>query len=166
MDNDGDTDLALQECGGPFRLLENGVNSAGWSGSQLHGRAPNTEGLGARVTLSTSAGRQVRWVMAGGSYQSSSDRRSLFALPRDSVLESLDVDLAVRSPTEIHRLAHWPVRSLLGAELGLTAPLSSHSVGSRGRLPDGQVFELGILRPAAQSVSQHEGCRAGVSHRS
>ena len=92
MDNDGDTDLALQECGGPFRLLENDVNSAGWSGSQLHGRAPNTEGLGARVTLSTSAGRQVRWVMAGGSYQSSNDRRSLFALPRDSVLESLDVD--------------------------------------------------------------------------
>jgi len=91
VDNDGDTDLALQECGGPFRLLVNGVNSARWSGSQLHGRAPNTQGLGARLTLTSSAGRQARWVLAGDSYQSSSDRRSLFALPRDSVLESLDV---------------------------------------------------------------------------
>ncbi len=91
LDNDGDIDLALQECGGPFRLLQNGADSAAFLGAQLHGRAPNTQGVGARLILSTSAGRQVRWILAGDSYQSSSDRRSLFALPTEGVFESLDV---------------------------------------------------------------------------
>ena len=91
VDNDGDTDLALQECGGPVRLLENGANSGQWLGSRLHGRAPNTEGLGTRMTLKTTAGQQVRWVLAGDSYQSSSDRRPLFAWPQSGALEALDV---------------------------------------------------------------------------
>jgi hypothetical protein len=81
FDNDGDIDLALQENDGPAALLANGSDSGRWLGLTLAGRAPNRDAIGARSSLGHDPRRQMRWVMAGDSYQSSSDRRSLFAAP-------------------------------------------------------------------------------------
>ena len=87
-DNDGDADLAIQNSGGPLQLLRNEATGERWLGVRLQGRGPNTAAVGARVTLRLRAGtdgeatvRQVRWVLAGDSYQSSGDPRLLFGWP-------------------------------------------------------------------------------------
>ncbi len=80
LDNDGDLDLAVQENGGPARLLRNGRDDARWLAVRLREESENTDAIGARVTLASESGSQVRWVTAGDSYQSTSDRRVHFGL--------------------------------------------------------------------------------------
>ncbi len=91
IDNDGDVDLGLQDNGGAARLLRNDSRSRHWLGLVLRGAAPNTEAIGARVVLSADTHRQPRWVIAGDSYQSSSDRRPLFAWPGESEHRTLEI---------------------------------------------------------------------------
>lgn len=90
-DNDGDPDFGLQACGGPFRLLGNQTDSDRWLGLALHGHAPNTEAIGTKVVLTSSKSEQARWVHAGDSYQSSSDRRPVFAVPTGEMVEKVTV---------------------------------------------------------------------------
>jgi hypothetical protein len=91
FDNDGDADLGLQTCGGPFSLLGNRADGTEWLGLIPHGRSPNSEGVGLRAILRSSGTAQVRWVYAGDSYQSSSDRRLLFALPVGDSVQSVEL---------------------------------------------------------------------------
>jgi hypothetical protein len=88
-DSDGRPDLAMQNSGGPLELLRNETDGS-WVGVVLEGRAPNTAAVGAKVTLVTNR-RQVRWSMAGDSYQSTSDRRLLFGLPAGESPKELEV---------------------------------------------------------------------------
>jgi hypothetical protein len=96
-DSDGRPDLAMQNSGGPLELLRNETEGAAWVGVVLEGKTPNTAAVGAKVTLVSSAGgigdnrRQVRWSMAGDSYQSTSDRRLLFGLPAGEAPKELEV---------------------------------------------------------------------------
>ena len=78
FDNDGDLDIAVSNSGGPLELLVNEGRHGGWLGLILTGRRSNRQGIGARVTLVTDAGRQVREARAGESYLSSSDPRIHF----------------------------------------------------------------------------------------
>jgi hypothetical protein len=96
FDNDGDTDLLVQDNGGAPALLRNGVVQGRWLGLLLRGVGENPEAVGAVTTLESGGGRrQVRWVTAGDSYQSTSDRRQLFGIPgRDEPRQ-----LEVRWPT-------------------------------------------------------------------
>lgn len=89
FNNDGDPDLAVLENGGPAALLENGTGGDR-VGVALRGTPPNTEAVGSRVTLSGDGGRQLRWILAGDSYQSSSDRRALFGLG-DGSADALEI---------------------------------------------------------------------------
>lgn len=79
-DNDGDVDVAVSSSGGMLQLLRNGGSAGGWIGFVLRGKTSNRQGVGARVTLETPMGRQVREVHAGDSYLSSSDPRVHFGL--------------------------------------------------------------------------------------
>ncbi|HEX5759514.1 MAG TPA: CRTAC1 family protein [Thermoanaerobaculia bacterium] len=90
-DNDGDPDLAVQNNDRPLALLRNDGRAEGWVGVALRGRGANSEGVGAKVRLLTSAGAQTRWVLAGESYLSSADKRALFALPRGARAEAVEV---------------------------------------------------------------------------
>ncbi len=60
FDNDGDLDIAVSNSGGPLELLRNDGTHGAWIGLVLRGRRSNRQGIGARVTLETDAGRQVR----------------------------------------------------------------------------------------------------------
>ncbi|HTD53221.1 MAG TPA: CRTAC1 family protein [Thermoanaerobaculia bacterium] len=84
-DNDGALDIAVSNSGGPLELLRNDGKHGGWIGFLLRGKKSNRQGIGARVTLETDAGRQVREVKAGGSYLSSSDPRVHFGIGTSSV---------------------------------------------------------------------------------
>jgi enediyne biosynthesis protein E4 len=79
-DNDGDIDIAVSNSGGPLQLLRNDGKHGGWIGFLLRGHKSNRQGIGARVTLETELGKQVREVKAGDSYLSSSDPRVHFGL--------------------------------------------------------------------------------------
>ncbi len=87
FDDDGDGDLVLSSNGGPLRLLRNEANPPAerWLGVELHGPAPNTAAIGARVVLRLRRGTQTalrsRWITAGDSYQSCSSTRRRFGWP-------------------------------------------------------------------------------------
>lgn len=80
FDNDGDLDIAVSNSGGPLQLLRNDGRHGNWIGFALRGKASNRQGIGARLTIDTEAGRHVREVKAGESYLSSSDPRIHFGL--------------------------------------------------------------------------------------
>ena len=98
-DNDGDPDLAELNNDGPLSLWRNGQRGGRWLGVILAGRRPNTQGVGARLTLARAGAsppsRDIRWLLAGDSYQSASDKRILFGLGEGGAGE-LEV--------------HWPSR--------------------------------------------------------
>jgi enediyne biosynthesis protein E4 len=91
-DEDGDPDVAVSSNGGPLVLLRNDTAPRPWLGVRLRGGGLNGEAIGARVTLRTrAAAPQTRWVVAGDSYQSSSDRRPLFGWRDGDHPEELEV---------------------------------------------------------------------------
>ena len=90
-DNDGDIDIAVSNSGGPLELLRNDGTHGNWVGIVLRGRKSNRQGIGARLTLETENGRQVREVKAGDSYLSSSDPRAHFGLGNATAVRRLEI---------------------------------------------------------------------------
>ncbi len=91
-DNDGDSDIAVSNSGGPLQLLRNDGSHGQWAGVQLLGRQSNRQGIGARLVGETPAGRKLtRLVQAGNSYLSSSDPRVLFGLGSEKAIRRLTI---------------------------------------------------------------------------
>jgi len=80
-DRDGDPDLAIVNNGGPLQLLQSELPgyAGGALGVRLHAPGKNREAIGSRVDLVAGDLHRRRWVTAGDSYQSASDRMILFA---------------------------------------------------------------------------------------
>jgi hypothetical protein len=87
FDNDGDLDIAVSNSGGPLELLRNDGAHGNWIGFELRGKRSNRQGIGARVTVETESGRQVREVKAGESYLSSSDPRVHFGIGKAAAVK-------------------------------------------------------------------------------
>jgi enediyne biosynthesis protein E4 len=90
-DNDGDLDIAVSSSGGALQLLRNDGKHGNWVGFALVGRKSNRGGVGARVTLETDRGKQMREVRAGESYLSSSDPRVHFGLGASTAVKSVEI---------------------------------------------------------------------------
>jgi len=91
-DNDGDPDIAVSTSGGPLLLLRNDGKHGNWLGVQLVGKKSNRQGIGARLTAETPAGKKLtRWVQAGNSFLSSSDPRVLFGLGSEKAVAKLTI---------------------------------------------------------------------------
>jgi hypothetical protein len=90
-DNDGDLDIAVTNSGGPLELLRNDGAHGNWIGFVLRGRKSNRQGIGARVTIETEAGKQMREVKAGESYLASSDPRIHFGLGKASTVKRVTI---------------------------------------------------------------------------
>jgi hypothetical protein len=80
-DNNGAPD-AIFTCIGemPVLLRNNLENGNSWIGVGLTGTKSNRDAIGAKVEISISNKRLVRWVAGGTSYLSSHDKRLLFGL--------------------------------------------------------------------------------------
>jgi hypothetical protein len=78
LDNDGRTDLVVSHLNGPVVLLRNEAETKGhWVGVSLIGQK-HRDLAGARLTLQVDSRRLTRYLVGGGSYLSSSDRRIIF----------------------------------------------------------------------------------------
>ena len=67
-------------------------NDNHWLRIRLIGTKSQRDAVGARVTLTTSAGVQTRQVKGGGSYLSQSDLRVFFGIPKGHSIEKLSID--------------------------------------------------------------------------
>jgi enediyne biosynthesis protein E4 len=92
IDNDGDTDVVLAETDGPPVVLRNNGTKNHWLGLALVGPKGNRQAIGARATVTDSAGgRQVFDVSAAGSYLSSNDPRLLVGLGARPAVRTVEV---------------------------------------------------------------------------
>jgi hypothetical protein len=82
FDNDGDLDVVITANNGPARLLRNdNANENDVLRVKLIGTKSNRDGIGARVTLTTSSGATLtRMVKSGSSYLSQSELALTFGL--------------------------------------------------------------------------------------
>jgi hypothetical protein len=78
LDNDGDLDVVVNCLNSPPLFYRNNA-SAPLIGVRLKGRAPNTQGVGARITVTGGPVTQSQEVMVGGRYVSSDDPMRVFA---------------------------------------------------------------------------------------
>ena len=121
FDNDGDVDIAVSNSGAPMLLLRNDGAHGNWIGLTLRGTKSNRQGIGARVTVETEAGRQVREVKAGESYLSSSDPRVHFGLGSATSVKKITI--------------RWPsgaTQEVTEARVGKYNPVTEPSPGGRG----------------------------------
>jgi hypothetical protein len=89
IDNDGGLDLVINDLDGGPQLLRNELAGRGhWLIVKLHGKAPNTDAIGAIVTVRTGSTTQRGLVQSGTSYLSQNDMRQHFGL---GSVESVDV---------------------------------------------------------------------------
>jgi hypothetical protein len=76
FDNDGLLDIVISNLGRPAVLLKGTSPGPGnWLSIRARGRKSNPHGLGARVTVETPGGRQVREINNAASYLSANDTR-------------------------------------------------------------------------------------------
>ena len=99
LDNDGDLDLLLTANNGPARLLRNdNANQNDMLRVKTVGTQSNRDGIGARVTVKTSAGAKLSgMVKTGSSYLSQSELPLTFGLGKP--VEGKTVSLDIRWPS-------------------------------------------------------------------
>lgn len=93
IDGDGDLDLLITNCGGEPRLLRND------NASQLHrfirlkleGKSPNTDAIGAKISLTACGITQNRMVRTGSSYLSQNELTLTFGLGVSDTIDELAI---------------------------------------------------------------------------
>ncbi len=91
-DNDGDVDLLVTQSNGPATLLRNdNATQHNWVRVKTVGVVSSRDGIGTRVTLTTSGHTQIQEVNPGASYLSSHDARLHFGLGSYTSVDSVEV---------------------------------------------------------------------------
>ena len=92
IDNDGDIDILVSNCGAEPALLINRVGSRkNWIQLRLTGTDSSRDAVGTRLTLTTAAGRQTDQITGGGSYLSAGDPRAHFGLGEVARVEEIRI---------------------------------------------------------------------------
>ena len=92
LDNDGRLDLVVNDLDGPALVLHNELQDAGhWLLVKLRGKPPNTDAIGAVVTVTAGKLKMMRVVQSGTSYLSQDDMRRHFGLGAAAKADSVVV---------------------------------------------------------------------------
>jgi hypothetical protein len=93
LDNDGDLDLVVGNNGDRADVLMNagGRDAGNFLMVELEGRAPNRDGVGARLELHLGGRTLARTVKAGSSYLAQNDGRVHFGLGSEERVERLEI---------------------------------------------------------------------------
>lgn len=82
FDRDGDLDIAINRLNQPSLIYEN-TSDAPRIGIQLKGKAPNTQAIGSKITLTGGKIKQQKEIESGGDYASGSSPQVMFAARGD-----------------------------------------------------------------------------------
>jgi hypothetical protein len=92
LDNDGGLDVVINDLDGSPQVLHNELAGRGnWLIVKLRGTAPNTDAIGAIVTVKAGAAVQNALVQSGTSYLSQNDMRQHFGLGAAGSVDSIEV---------------------------------------------------------------------------
>jgi hypothetical protein len=92
IDNDGRIDVVINDLDGSPQILHNELASRGnWLIVKVKGNPPNTDAVGAVITVTTGGVRQRAAVQSGTSYISQNDMRQHFGLGSAETVDSLEV---------------------------------------------------------------------------
>jgi len=98
FDNDGDADAVFTTLNGrPVLLRNNSGQDNSWVGFSLQGTVSNRDAIGAKITVTSSGRTLTRWIVGGGSYLASQDKRVLVGLGSNAG----PVDADIRWPNGI-----------------------------------------------------------------
>jgi hypothetical protein len=89
LDNDGDLDVVINNFNSVASVYEN-VGSKPRLAVRLKGVPPNTQGIGARITLKSSSLTQTKEVTSGGRYLSGDWPLAMFAVPAEPATIQVD----------------------------------------------------------------------------
>ncbi|HSE39818.1 MAG TPA: CRTAC1 family protein [Acidobacteriota bacterium] len=90
IDNDGDIDLLINNCGGSARLLRNDIHPKGhWISIRAIDPKLNRDAYGAKITISAAGKNIIRWVNPGYSYLTSNDPRVHFGLGAATTIDRI-----------------------------------------------------------------------------
>lgn len=92
LDQDGDLDLVVINLDDPISLYRNEISTRNQIVFRLRGSASNTDGFGARLTIETPAGRQIRYFNPINGFQSCNAPEIHFGLGEESIVNQLWVD--------------------------------------------------------------------------
>ncbi len=116
FDNDGDTDIAINNRGDYPELLRNdGGNANHWLEILLIGAKSNRDGTGASLKLIAEGITHVEQAKGGMSYMSASDPRILFGLGKRTKIESLEITWP---SGQVDRLTNVPVDRIIAVKEG------------------------------------------------
>lgn len=92
FDNDGDTDIVINNVNAVPELIRNDSKSQNnWLKIKLVGTKSNRNGIGARIKLTTADGSQIEEVRSGSSYYSQNDLRVNFGVGKATKIKSVEV---------------------------------------------------------------------------
>ncbi|MFN3193162.1 MAG: CRTAC1 family protein [Aureliella sp.] len=93
LDNDGDVDCVILNCGAESQYLENQtVHENHWLEIRLVGVTGNRDGIGSEVLVSTGSVQQVQVVCSGRGYQSHYGTRLHFGLGNAQSVEQIEIN--------------------------------------------------------------------------
>jgi hypothetical protein len=93
LDNDGDLDIVVADCGGrPLLLRNEGGNRNHWLAISARGRQSNRFGIGSKVRIAGGGRTQLREINPYGSYLSTSDARLYIGLGHETTIKSLEIE--------------------------------------------------------------------------
>jgi enediyne biosynthesis protein E4 len=115
-DNDGDSDIAINNRGDYAELLRNdGGNANHWLEILLVGTKSNRDGVGASLKLTAEGVTHVEQMKGGMSYMSASDPRILFGLGKRTKIESLEITWP---SGQVDRLTNVPIDRIITVKEG------------------------------------------------
>lgn len=92
IDNDGDWDVLINTSNAAAHLYRNeGGNRNNWIKLKLIGTKSNRSGIGAKITVQSKSGTQIRTLKSGASYCSQSELAAIFGIGADSQIDSIKI---------------------------------------------------------------------------
>ncbi len=115
-DNDGDTDIAINNRGDFPELLRNdGGNANHWLEILLIGTKSNRDGIGASLKLTSEGFAHVEQSKGGMGYMSASDPRILFGVGKRTKIESLEITWP---SGQVDKLTNLPIDKIIAIKEG------------------------------------------------
>lgn len=168
VNNDGSLDVL------GLNGLQLGVpNGNHWLRVALHGTVSNTDGIGARVTMNSALGQQIREVRSGDGFRYMSSIMPHFGLGTDAVIDHLTVHWPSGIMQELEGVAvdqtlHLtePVSTSLAPEIDAARLMVQLDAGEQWlfvKVSGGRnVGQLTLLDPAGKLVGTHRSSDVGI----